>query len=343
VGQFTPSQRISKVEPTEDTLTGRGGLALFCRYLESVQIYRLLTESFGNLRASRKGLPIWNIFKQVFCFFLDGTSRHLVRFDQIKSDAGYAAAIEETPDQMASSHTIKRFFKSFSSILDGPFREILRRLFIWRLLIEKPSVIELTIDTMVMDNDEALVRHGVQPTYKKIKGFQPLQLIYKRAIADAIFRGGSKSGNHAKTAVNMVAKMVEYIRKHYRPDVTIIIRMDAGFFDGDNFEAFDQMNIGFIATGKMYDGVKEQAQGADEQFWSQYDNQRQAWSYLELGYRGDSWKRFWRALYTRPLYEGEQRLLDFARPDNVILTNLGVNPDALKYLSQQERARLIEP
>jgi hypothetical protein len=196
---------------------------------------------------------------------------------------------------------------------------------------------------MVMDNDEALVRHGVQPTYKKIKGFQPLQLIYKSAIVDAIFRGGSKSGNHAKTAVNMVANMVEYIRKHYRPDMTIIIRTDAGFYDGDNFEAFDQMNIGFIATGKMYDGVKEQAQGADEQYWSQYDNGRQAWGYLEFGYRGDSWKRFWRALYTRPLYEGEQRLLDFARPDNVILTNLGINPDALKHLSQSERERLIEP
>jgi hypothetical protein len=166
VGKFTPSQRVSKVEVTDDTLTGRGGLLLFCRYLESIGIYQLLVDSFGGQRISSKGVPIWKLFKQVFCFFLDGTSRHLVRFDQLKNDAGYAGAIEETLQEMASSHAVKRFFKSFGWIAGGLFREILRRLFIWRLSIEQPSVIELTIDTMVMDNDEALKRHGVQPTYK---------------------------------------------------------------------------------------------------------------------------------------------------------------------------------
>lgn len=343
MNHFTPSQRVSKLEATDDTLTGRGGLVLFCRYLETVGIYQLLTDSFASQRASSKGVAIWKLFKQVFCFFLDGTSRHLVRFDQLKKDAGYAAAIEETVEEMASSHAVKRFFKSFSWIASRLFREILRQLFVWRLRIEQPSVIELTIDTMVMDNDEALKRHGVQPTYKKVKGFQPLQIIYKNAVVDAIFRGGSKSGNHARTAVNMVGNLVEYIRVHYRPDVSIIIRTDAGFYDGDNFEAFDAMGIGFIATGKMYDGVKEQAKGADERSWLQYDNGRQAWGYLEFGYRGDSWERFWRAFYTRPLYEGEQRLLEFARPDNVILTNLGVNPEALKHLSKSERERLLQP
>jgi len=343
VSKFTPSQRVSKVEATDDTLTGRGGLVLFCRYLESIGIYQLLVDSFGGQRISSKGVPIWKLFKQVFCFFLDGTSRHLVRFDQLKNDGGYAGAIEETLEEMASSHAVKRFFKSFRWIAGRLFREILHRLFIWRLQIEQPSVIELTIDTMVMDNDEALKRHAVQPTYKKVKGFQPLQIIWNTRVVDAIFRGGKKSGNHAETAVNMVRNLVEYIRKHYRPDVTIILRTDAGFYDGDNFEAFDAMGIGFIATGKMYDGVKEQASGADERYWSQSDNGRQAWGYLEFGYRGDSWKRFWRAFYTRPLYEGEQRLLDFARPDNVILTNLGVNPEALNHLSRSQRERCLEP
>ena len=42
-------------------------------------------------------------------------------------------------------------------------------LFLWRLEVTKPAVIELGIDTMVMDNDEAEVRHGVQPTYKKVE------------------------------------------------------------------------------------------------------------------------------------------------------------------------------
>jgi hypothetical protein len=34
---------------------------------------------------------------------------------------------------------------------------------------------------MVLDNDEALRREGCDPTYKKVKGFQPLHLIWEAA------------------------------------------------------------------------------------------------------------------------------------------------------------------
>jgi hypothetical protein len=51
---------------------------------------------------------------------------------------------------------------------------------------------------MGMDNNEAKKRHGVEPTYKKYLGFQPLQIIWNRKIVDAIFRGGSKHRARAK-------------------------------------------------------------------------------------------------------------------------------------------------
>ena len=57
---------------------------------------------------------------------------------------------------------------------------MLQRLFIWRLSIEQPELIKLGIDTMVLDNDDALKREGVDPTYKKVKGFQPLQMYWGR-------------------------------------------------------------------------------------------------------------------------------------------------------------------
>jgi hypothetical protein len=37
---------------------------------------------------------------------------------------------------------------------------------------------ELTIDLMIMDNDEAEKRPGVKPTYKKVKRFGSLHMIY---------------------------------------------------------------------------------------------------------------------------------------------------------------------
>ena len=112
--RHTTSNRIQHIETTTDTITGRGGLALFNRYLTQIGILSILTNLFGKLRKSRKGLEIKKLFKQVFCFLFDGTSRHLTHFDHVKKDNGYAAAIEESPEEMASSHTVKRFFKTFS-------------------------------------------------------------------------------------------------------------------------------------------------------------------------------------------------------------------------------------
>ena len=341
---FKTGKEITKIEITSDNLTGRGGLPLFSRYLSNIRIYELLLSEFGSLRKSKKGLPIWNLFKQIFCFFYDGTSRHVVCFDKLQKDDGYTAAIENRSEDMASSHAVKRFFKLFSWLCGGSFRRILKRLFIWRLRIEQPKEIDLTLDTMVMDNDEADKRHGVEPTYKKKLGFQPLQLIWKRKIVDAVFRGGKKHSNFGNTTVNMITDIVKLIRKEYSDSVTIILRLDSGFFDEINFKAFDDIGIVFICSGKMYDGVKTYAKSEAEDQWQTYDNGHQLWSYIEFGFRCDSWDKFYPAIYTRPLYdENEQRLLDFARPDNVIISNLGINSEAIKNLSPERQVELLNP
>src|SRR5665811_906646 len=97
----TTAPLFDGIEITSDTLTGRGGLALFSRYLRNLEIFPHLDRLFGSMRKSSKGLPVTVLFHQLFCFFLDGTSRHLVRFDELKQDEGHAAAIETRPDQMA--------------------------------------------------------------------------------------------------------------------------------------------------------------------------------------------------------------------------------------------------
>ncbi len=329
--KHSTGNQINKVEITADILTGRGGLVLFSRYLEKIGIYKLLEEAFDGLRRSRKGLPIWSLFHQVFCFFIDGTSRHLSHFDHLKKKEGYAGAIEHGVDDMASSHAIKRFFKMFSWLCGGVFRTILRRLFIWRLRLEQPDEIVMTLDTMVMDNDEALKRQGVQPTYKKVKGFQPLQAIWNGKIVDAVFRGGKKHSNYGDTVINMATELVRLIRKEYRQNVTIIIRLDSGFFDEKIFIALDRLGVGFICRGKMYENLKTYFGGLPEDNWGCYDNGHQEWSFAEFGFRCDSWESFYRTIYTRPVYDDRQRLLDFARPDNVIFTNIGVNSRVLEH------------
>ncbi len=334
---------LDGVEITSDTLTGRGGLSLFVRYLRGIGLYPQLETFFGSLRGSRKGQPVSEVFKQLFCFFVDGTSRHLVHFDALARDAGYAGATETAVANQLSSHAVKRFFQGFWWPRIYLFRHLLQRLFLWRLSLTAPKVVVLGIDTMVMDNDEARVRHGVRPTYQKVKGFQPLQMTWEGFVIDAVFRRGDAHSNNGDTTAKMVEHIVAKIRKHHRADVPIIVRMDAGFFDQKLFELFEKLHIGYIGAGKLYEPVKDYVGQAKAEQWRRYERGRQVWQYLEFQSRCKSWKQLRRTIFCRPLYQDDQMLLPFARPDTVLYTNLGVGESIDRLLTQAGEQNRIQP
>jgi hypothetical protein len=337
--QYTATGRISSIETTSDTLTGRGGVALFARYLSSIGLGVHLEARFGFIRKSVKGLDVWSLFVQVLCWLFDGTSPHVSYFDDLAKDDGYAALLDHEVKRLASSHAIKRFFKALVFVrCVRLFRDVLGELFAWRLRRGGPLVVELGIDTMVLDNDEAQKRDGVGPTYKKVKGYQPLHLTWDGKIVDVLFRGGSTSGNSGHGVVNMIRRNVGIIRKALSPETLIVLRVDAGFFDGAILDACNGLAVGLIVSGKMYESVKAIPRAARPEDWYAYDNGHQCWHYVEFGWKCDCWKRFYRTFYTHAVYEDGQGLLEFARPDNVIVTNLGVVPAVLASCAPELRA-----
>jgi hypothetical protein len=334
---------IDSVEVTNDTLTSRGGLSLFVRYLRNSGLLPHLESKFGSIRKSRKGQTVAEIFKQLFCFFIDGTSRHVVYFDTLKADEGYAAAIETESKQMLSSHAVKRFFKAIYWPAMYVFRAVLLQLFLWRLQVVQPALIMLGLDTMVMDNNEAQKRHGVKPTYKSCKGFQPLQLSWGRFIIDALFRAGDTHSNHGQDVERMLRRIVAAIRKHYRVEVAIVLRMDSGFFDQKIFKVFEELQIGYICGGKLYDDVKSYVSQSDASFWGRYVRSDQIWQFVELGDRRGNWKQFRRAIFCRPLCEERQYVFEFQRPDTIIYTNLGMGSAIDERLKACGRSDLLTP
>jgi hypothetical protein len=315
---------INEIGVTGDTLSSRGGLSIFVRYIQQIGILSILDGLFGSIRKSGKGRNVAEIFRQILCFLVDGTSHHLVRFDSLKRDAGYAATIECGCADLLSSHSVKRFFRAFSWGYTWAFRKVLLRLFLWRLGITQPATIELGIDTMVMDNDEARKREGVHRTYKRVKGFHPLQMTWGHFPIDAIFRGGTKHGNHGDGVEQMVKRIVKAIREGYREDVPIIIRMDAGFFDQDLFELSDKLGVGFTCSGKLYQDIREYVDSLDKDSWGRYESGNRGWDYVEFGDRRGRWKSFRRAIFTRLDDEERQLVLEFARMESLIYTNLGM-------------------
>ena len=338
MAKISKTKRIDMVKTTNDTITGRGGMALFSRYLDSIGLLNIIGEKFNFIRKSKKGLFINILFKQVICWLFEGTSRHLSYFDRLKKDKGYSSVIEINPSQMASSHQIKRFFKAFGFGCAHIFRFILQKLFIWRLKLVNPEEIRLYIDSMVLNNDNADKRQGVSPTYKKVKGFKPLQIIWNGFIIDCIFRGGKKNCNYGDVTANMIIKLVNLIHNEYRIDVPIFLHCDSGIFDIKNFKTFDDLNIGFISSGKMFEGLKEYVQETSDSQWKEFNKGKQLWRFIEFGFRCKSWGIFFRAIYTHMVCDSDgQMIFDFARPDNVILTNIGINEKVLENCTPERK------
>lgn len=99
--------KIHDIQITPDTLSSRSGLSLIPSYLEKAGLLDRLKRTFGSIRKINRGITEREAFKQMICFFIDGTSYHLTRFDELAQKEVYRKTIQTAPDQIASSHWMK--------------------------------------------------------------------------------------------------------------------------------------------------------------------------------------------------------------------------------------------
>ncbi len=338
-----PQNRISQIDVTHDTISGRGGVFFFLRYVQNTRFYILLEKHLGFLKTSGKGLTLSQFAKQLLAYFIDGSDMSMASFDRRKPDEGYAAVLENSPEDMASSHQMKRFFRKFLLVPNWVHRQILLALFIWRLLKEQPKVIILFGDTMVLNNDDAEKREGVTPTYKKKKGYQPLQISWGTYVVDALFRQGSDHSNHGHDFMKAIGRLVRAIRRFYG-DVPIIVDTDSGFMDDQNFRFFEErLGIGYICGGKQYEELKTYAQACPAATFQTLAQDKQFWKYLEFGNRLKSWPKFRRCFFTTLATEvNGQMNLEFVQTDRFIYTNLGCDPKFTAQLTQAGASEYLQ-
>ena len=322
--------RISSIESTDESLTSRAGLAFVMKYIEQTGILSRLSHKFQHFNRNSNGLKMLDFMKQVIAYMIDGSKLDLVVFDDLKQDASYATLLESEFSDLASSHQIKRMFGKFLDNVrhTGIFRDIQTDIFISHLVSTQPAVVVIGVDTMVMDNDQALQREGCSPTYKKVKGFQPLQFYWNGMIIDSTFREGKCHSNHGDDVKNSVQRLVKKIRKGYSKTVPIIIKMDSGFMSEDNFRYFEELGILYISAGKMYSSIKDYIGELPVNNRSEYVGTKHTWDYIEFGNKLKSWDKFRRAIYLQQTStDTGQFVLDFAKSDRIIYTNIGINTE----------------
>jgi len=149
-------------------------------------------------------------------------------------------------------------------------------------------------------------------------------MVWNRIIVDAVFRAGRHHSNHKDSTEKMVAHVVRLIRRRYSKTVPILIRQDSGYFDQKLFDLYEELGVAYVSGGKLYSDIKELVTTYGAEGWGTYVNGEQEWNYLEFGDRRRSWERFRRVVFCRPTYEDRQILLEFARPDTLIYTNIGM-------------------
>ena len=335
--------KITKVEITDDTITSRGGLLFVLRYIENTAFFKLFENIFGYLKTSSKGLTCLQFIKQVVAFFIDGTDMAMTSFDRRNNDEAYAKLLENTIDEMATSHQIKRFLQKFIVVGNWLFRKILLELFMWRLHVEQPDIIILFADTMVMNNDDAVKREGVEPTYKRKKGFQPFQISWGRYVVDAIFRTGSTHSNHGLDMMKAIGRLTKTIRMRYK-DVPIIVLTDSAFMDDDNFRFFEEkLKILYICGGKKYQDLKDYVSQLPAEAFTIYSNSNQQWRYTEFGNQLKSWDTFRRCIFTTLETENDGQIkLEFIKTDSFLYTNIGQNDELTEKLVQAGGEEYLE-
>ena len=319
----TKQAKITKIEVTSDKISGRGGLFFFMKYVENIRFFTLFENCFGFIKGSSKGLSCLEFIKQLVVWFIDGTDTSMKSFDHRKGDAAYASLLESRLDDMATSHQIKRMFRKFMFVGQMVFRSILLEMFIWRLRVEQPEIIILFGDSVVFENNDADKREGANVTYKKKKGFQPMQISWGPYVVDALFRAGDVHCNHGTDFMKAVGRLTKAIRRRYK-DVPIILLTDSGFLDDQNFRFFEErLGIHYVCVGKLYEDIKQYVNALPVQVFSSYN---QSWTFVEFGNQLGTWKTFRRCIFTsRETEDNGQLTFEFARPDSVIYTNIGQN------------------
>lgn len=325
IGSDRKECKISDVEITNNTLSNRGGLSFMLRYFDKIGVPSTIENRFGHLRKSGKGESIVECARQFIAFCMDGTKHSIARFDELKRDPGYAAVLERTTDSLVSTSAVKRFFRKFSGTTYLSYRSILNDLFIWRLKQEKPSVIELHLDTMVLDNNDAKRREGCNVTYKKVLGFQPLQINWGPYIVDMHFRSGEKHSNHGNDAKEAVARVVKMIRNRFDEMVPIVICADSGFLSEENLLYFEnELKIKYVVIGKLYPSVYDRMKTAEASASARVEAKRASWVCYDFKSKLDRWEVTRRTILTTLVAEDDQYVLEGIR-DTVMYTNLGNN------------------
>ena len=313
-------KKIKSVETTDECLSSRSGIFPFANLLNSSKVDLRLEDLLSHLRKSSKGIRLSEAFFQILLFFADGTEKSLDAFDKLKKNEAWKK-LHGCKNSLGTAQ-LKRLLGKVTPQEIELLRPLIRQIFLKALKDLKPDKVLLFLDSSVYDNDGAKCRAGVKPTYKKKKGYHPINLIGLGLYVDTVFQPGNHSTNHDDVAIQMLRKITPLIRQTLGEDIQIIVRMDGGYYDQKIFSACDELKIKFICAGKRYKDHKHLEEKTLQNFDGVFQNNNSAWRFCRFQESRSKWpdKMKYRALFLRAIEENGEALLGL--DSRIILSNM---------------------
>jgi|SaaInlStandDraft_1057018.scaffolds.fasta_scaffold51964_1 hypothetical protein len=313
-------KKIKSVDTTKECLSSRSGLAPYVNFLNGSAIADELERTLIHLRKSKKGIALSDTFSQLLLFFADGTEKCLEGFDKLKENKAWQKL--HGCKKTLNTGQLKRVLEKVSKREIELLRPLIRQIFLSALKASSPDKVVLFLDSSVYDNDGAKCRAGVKPTYKKKKGYHPINLIWHGLYVDTVFQRGDYSTNHDGVAIKMLQEITPFIRATLGKDIQIIVRMDSGYYDQKIFSVCDELNIKFICAGKRYRDHQYLEEKSLDNFDGIFQNNTSQWHFCRFQERRTTWseKMQYRALFLRATEENGETLLGL--DSRIILTNL---------------------
>jgi len=111
------------------------------------------------------------------------------------------------------------------------------------------------------------------------KGIPAIADDLENKIVDAIFREARNTATTADSGKYGDGDSRAYTERIQR-DSADNPEIDSGFFDEDNFETFDKLDISFIGTARCFQASRNTS--PDKRAWQRYDNGHQEWTIWSL-------------------------------------------------------------
>lgn len=315
-------RNIKSVETTQACLTDRAGLVPLANFIEGSSIVDKLSYTFRSFRKSSKGISLDDSFFQLLLFFADGSHQTLDAFDELREDESWQKMLGVK--ESLGTAQLKRLLDKVELKHFHQLRPMIQRVFLKNLKEEQPDKVVLFLDSCVLDNDTAKCKGGSKPTYKNKKGYHPINLIWNGFYVDTVFQQGHHSTNHDNIVTQMLENIVTQIRETVGDETSIIVRMDAGYFDQKIFKTCDELKIKFVCAGKVYSKSSHSllAETSLEDFDGKFQNGGTTWKYLKFAEQRQSWPKDmkYRAFFLRATQTDGEALLGL--DTRIILTNL---------------------